>query len=254
MEEEGPLEELLAAIPDEMGRQKLMDALDGANDRGGLLDRTALAYLLADEMGLYIPEKQDIGTMQQGGSVDVEGTIARIDPVKHFTRKDGGEGSLISLHIDDGTGSCRLTIFDWKLIEAVEAGEFREGQRVRVIGVAPQDRGYGLELKFSKGSQLVPLEDVNGEARAAGSMKEVEGLLVSVPEAIQMVVSGRETDMVRLMLYTGDETVTIAVPKKLWETQGEVRMEEKLSIGGLRSMAGGLHGARGECHIRRVDG
>ena len=254
MEEEGPLEELLAAIPDEMGRQKLMDALDGADDRGGLLDRTALAYLLADEMGLYIPEKQDIGTMQQGGSVDVEGTIARIDPVKHFTRRDGGEGSLISLHIDDGTGSCRLTIFDWKLIEAVEAGEFREGQRVRVIGVAPQDRGYGLELKFSKGSQLVPLEDVEETDENDAPLMEIEGILVSVPEDIRELVSGREAGMVRLMLYTGEKTLTITVPETLKEELAGVQMESRLNIVGLRPTATGLQGAVGECHIQRVDG
>ena len=257
MEDDLEINELLNSIPEGVDKENFKAALEGLKgEPDELLSLTARAYLMADEMGLYRPETEKISALRTGDTIDVEGTIVRVDPVKHFTRKDGGEGSLISLQIDDGSGRCRLTIFDWKLIDRIVSGEFLEGDRVRLMCVTPEDRGYGLELKFRKGSQILSLEDreaddddgTGGKGDEEGALEEIQGIVVSISEPVTAftpeVPSGGE--YIRVMVHDGKTTHSVLLPVDMDRQVEKLKMEERLKITSVtRTRSGDLAAGKG---------
>jgi len=129
-----------------------------------LIDETAAGYVVVAEKGRLEKIKPDTVELADGGHVTVEGQITRLDRLRTFTRKDGSSGRVISLYIlpevEDGEGrgkaseDVRISFWENRDIERVQAGEFREGDRITVINGRVKINNYGTTVNVGKYTEV----------------------------------------------------------------------------------------------------
>ena len=151
----GEAEELYARVADlitveefEERIQKLIEGYDG------LVNQRAAALLVVDELGRSQEAEESISDIRDGEDVTVEGEVLEISDVRTFRRRDGRTGRVRNIGISDGTGKCRIVLWD-KDAEMVEEESITVGCMVRIINGRVKDGRYGLEVNFRYSSILL---------------------------------------------------------------------------------------------------
>ena len=132
------------------------------------------------------------GQISATGAVNVEGVIMSRSPKSTFTRKDGTEGKVARLTIEEGGRQITAVLWDEKVEEAEKWGD---GTRVRIIGANSKVRqGGGFEVHLNRSSEVeileegaLPHEPVSiwskiGELREGMRSVSVAGRVLSVNE------------------------------------------------------------------------
>lgn len=166
------------------------------------------------------------GEVSSTGSVNVEGVVMGRSPVSTFTRKDGTEGKVGRLTLEEGGRQITLVLWDEK---AAEVGKLSDGTRIRIIGASSKvGQGGGYEVHLNRSSEfevveegVLPHEPVSKWAKI-GELKEgmrgvsVAGKVTSVGTPrefirkdgtkgqVASVVLEDETGVVRLSLWDDD--------------------------------------------------
>ncbi|RLI37862.1 hypothetical protein DRO60_04110, partial [Candidatus Bathyarchaeota archaeon] len=134
------LEEIINRILDarpELSREEVLRMIEErAYSLGPAVSMLSAALSLAEEMGIELDVKFELGTPIGGlvsglSDVTVTGRVMRVWPVRRFRRRDGSTGKMASFILADKTGSVRVVLWDDKA-ELVEEGLIEEGQVVRV--------------------------------------------------------------------------------------------------------------------------
>ena len=117
------------------------------DDFASLLDRkTAALFLLAENRRLQIG-LTPIGSLKSDGElVTVEGKVVHVEQPHEFTRKDGSTGNVVSLILSDSTGEIRVSFWENKDIEKVEAGDIRIGTKLRIINGRVRINSFGKNI------------------------------------------------------------------------------------------------------------
>lgn len=135
-------------------KDKIKAKLDSLN---GLVSEDGAAYIIANELGVKLFEKQTNSEVLQikdilvgMKSVDTMGKVIKIFEPRTFT-KDGKESKVGNFVIADETGEMRIVLWDTQRIKLIEDSSIKEGDVVSI------KNGYVRENKFQGGSKEVHL-------------------------------------------------------------------------------------------------
>jgi len=166
------------------------------------------------------------GQISATGAVNIEGVIMGHSPPSTFTRKDGTEGKVARLNLEEGGRQIIAVLWDDKVDEV---GKLGDGTRVRIIGANSKVRqGGGFEVHLNRSSEVEVLEEgvlpheplsqwsKIGELRDGMRSVSVAGRVTSVGEPreftrkdgtkgrVASVVLEDETGVIRLSLWDDD--------------------------------------------------
>ncbi|MDP3919043.1 MAG: OB-fold nucleic acid binding domain-containing protein [Nanoarchaeota archaeon] len=134
-------------VPQEEVEAKIKEKLNQLSD---LISKEGAAHIVANEYGVKVYETQtgpkkvkvsELNPMMKNVELDIKvATVYEIRSFKTAVR----EGKVCNLFVADDTASCRLVIWDEKLIKEVEDGKIKEGDILKVSNgyVKQNDRGY----------------------------------------------------------------------------------------------------------------
>jgi len=155
-----PISDVISKIGEHSGlsdddiKGKIKAKLDSLN---GLVSEEGAAYIIANELGVKLFEKQtnskelQIKDILAGmKSVDTMGKVTRIFETRTFT-KDGAESKVGNFIIADETGPMRIVLWDTQRIKLIEDGSIKEGDVVSI------KNGYVRTNKFQGGSKEIHL-------------------------------------------------------------------------------------------------
>ena len=174
------------------------------------------------------------GQISATGAVNVEGVIMGRSQTSTFARKDGTEGKVARLTLEEGGRQIAAVLWDEKVDEAAKWGD---GTRVRIIGANSKVRqGGGFEVHLNRSSEVeileegvLPREPLSmwtkiGELRDGMRSVSVAGRVMSVNEPrefsrkdgtkgrVASVVLEDETGIVRLSLWDDDVNALSDMP------------------------------------------
>jgi len=166
------------------------------------------------------------GQVSSTGPVNIEGVVMGRSPPSNFTRKDGNEGKVGRLILEEGGKQVPLVLWDEKV---EEVGQLSDGTRIRVTGASSKVRqGGGFEIHLNRSSEVeileegvLPREPLSqwskiGELRDSMRSVSVAGRVTSVGESheftrkdgtkgrVASVVLEDETGVIRLSLWDDD--------------------------------------------------
>jgi replication factor A1 len=122
-----------------------------------------LKELLGSKFGKKFYDIETLNTLSEKSIVSVNATITDMKKMRKFTRKDGGEGKVANLKIDDGTGSVSVVLWGSAadFVDGLEIGDYIELSKVRVkknekISETGLEKGLdkGLGKGLEKGLEL----------------------------------------------------------------------------------------------------
>jgi ssDNA-binding replication factor A large subunit len=121
---------------------------------GGLLTEDAAALLVMEQLGRYEVQYDRISDIKPDQSVRVRGDVLRLSPVKEFRRKDERVGRVANVTISDGSGECRLVLWDDDTM-LVSKGALKAGGSLRLINGYARMTDYGLEIAKGRFGAIV---------------------------------------------------------------------------------------------------
>ena len=127
----------------------------------GLLDRDAAAMLVVERLGGSVAAFDRIADLQEGMEANLRATVSGLSAVRTFARQDGTEGRVVNLELRDGSGYCRMPLWDDD-VALVERGRIAVGRNVRAIDCFVKRTSFGLEVTRGKFGSLVVEEGSDG--------------------------------------------------------------------------------------------
>jgi replication factor A1 len=114
-----------------------------------LFDDDTIALLIVDKLGRNNENVCKIKEISHGMECTVFGKIINIFELRKFDRKNGTKGRVINLELSDGTGTCRLALWD-KDVDLVEKHTIQLGSNVKIINGYVKDGYTGLEINVGR--------------------------------------------------------------------------------------------------------
>jgi ssDNA-binding replication factor A large subunit len=112
---------------------------------GGLLTEEAAALLVLEELGRFKVDYDRISGIQKNRAVSIRAKVAGIGEIKEFRRKDESPGRVLNLSISDGSGECRLVLWDDDTLLVIN-GVIKKDGFLRVINGYAKKTDFGLEI------------------------------------------------------------------------------------------------------------
>ena len=125
------------------------DFLKIKKENDDLFDDETVALLIVDELGRNNQNIIKVADFEHGMECTVYGKIIDIHKSRRFNRKNGTKGRVINLDLSDGTGICRLTLWD-KDVDLVEKGKVQDGTKVKIINGYVKDGFNGMEINVGR--------------------------------------------------------------------------------------------------------
>lgn len=146
--------ELYALIADEQSKDEFEEHIRCLQQEfGGLIDEDAAAFLLVDKLGFNKANVVKLADVHPGQEATVQGTISSMQPVRLFTRKNGRQGKVANLILQDETG-CLPIVFWNDDASRVDNGELKPGMSIKIINGYTKQGRNGVELHVGRWSTL----------------------------------------------------------------------------------------------------
>jgi replication factor A1 len=108
-----------------------------------------------DERGLLMTNKKSVSELKDREEASLEVRIRKIMNIREFRKRDGGAGRVRNLDVEDGTGSCRLVLWDDD-VDMPEKLELREGCGLKLINCYVKYTDFGLDVSKGKKGRIEP--------------------------------------------------------------------------------------------------
>ncbi len=144
---------------EELTAGQSVEVIDGyVRERDGSLELHVGSGSDVDELEEsveFVPDADDIGSVEIDRTVDISGVVRSADPKRTFDRDDGSEGQVRNIRVQDRTGDIRVALWGDKADI-----DLAPGDEVFCADVEIQD-GWQDELEASAGwrSTVVVLDD-----------------------------------------------------------------------------------------------
>ncbi len=146
--------ELYELVSDLIDKEKFEEEIEKRfQEYEGLLSEEAIAYLMVDELGRSVMESTSISELKEGDSVSLIVNVEDVREPREFLRKNGSKGQVVNVEITDGTGRCRLTLWD-KDVEAVRSGKIKRGSKIRIVNGYVKVSDFGTEINIGRYGQF----------------------------------------------------------------------------------------------------
>jgi ssDNA-binding replication factor A large subunit len=96
----------------------------------------------------------EISSLESGQPVRLRAEVLTVSPTKEFTRKDNSVGHVASARISDGSGECRLVLWDDDT-QLISSGALKPGIYVRMINGYAKITDFGLEVSKGRFGSVV---------------------------------------------------------------------------------------------------
>ncbi|MEE9593678.1 MAG: hypothetical protein V3W28_08880 [Thermoplasmata archaeon] len=134
---------------------------------GGLLSQDAAALLVIDALGRNEVAFGQVADLYEGAEALLEVRVERIGAVRTFTRRDGGVGRVVHLHVTDDSGTVLLDLRDEE-VDLITSGTVREGGRIKLVDGYVRLGREGLVVTTGKWGVILPEAPADASA-APGS-------------------------------------------------------------------------------------
>lgn len=124
----------------------------------GLFTRDVLAHLIVAENGRNRSMIKDIKELEAGEEATIEGKVVDLGSLRRFN-KNGNEGKVRNVRIDDGTGTIKLVL--WNEETDRVGDDITRDTELKIINGYVQDRGYGLQIQAGKWGEVRVIEGEN---------------------------------------------------------------------------------------------
>ncbi len=146
----------------------------------GLISKEGAAHIIANELGIQLIEmngKLQIKNILAGmRDVEILGKVRNIFPIKEFQTKEGRQGKVASLIIEDETGMIRITLWHSQT-DCIE--NLKQGDVIKIVGGYVRDNNGNKEIHLNDRSKLVinpEGETVGTYQKPAAERKDIVGL------------------------------------------------------------------------------
>jgi replication factor A1 len=160
------------------------EILEIKKENDDLFDDETIALLIVDELGRNNENTCNIEDLEHGQECTIFGKITNIHTLRSFNRKNGTKGRVINLEISDGTGICRLALWD-KDVELVEKRKIQIGTNVKIINGYVKNGFNGIEINVGRYSLI----DINPD----NTPKQVEDFKPSPNEITGKLIKKEPT-------------------------------------------------------------
>ncbi|MFW9886543.1 MAG: OB-fold nucleic acid binding domain-containing protein [Candidatus Thorarchaeota archaeon] len=170
----------------EYKRDEVLQMIDGKRQELGpeVVNDESAAMIVARELGIDLQQVsakaririEDI--TEATGRVPLTARVVSINPVRAFTRKDGGDGKVASLIVADETGEMRVALWD-EISRVVEEDIVKIGDVIQLRGgYVKKGLGDALEINMGRMSGIKVLDDY-----------EIEDLGIDFGEAVSTKIN-----------------------------------------------------------------
>ena len=168
-----------------------------------VVNEESAAMIIARELGIDLQQVsakaririEDI--TESTGRVPLTARVVSRNPVRTFTRKDGGEGKVASLFVADETGEIRVTLWD-EITRVVDEDIVKIGDVIQLRGgYVKKGLGDALEINMGRMSGIKILDEYEvedlgidfGETPSSkiGELKEEKMYNISIIAKVQKV-------------------------------------------------------------------
>ncbi len=120
---------------------------------GGLIDEDAAAYLLVDKLGYNKANVVKLADVHPGQEATIQATVASMQPVRSFTRKNGRQGKVANVLLQDETGFLPVVFWNDDA-RKVENGELKANMTLKIINGYTKQGRNGVELHVGRWSTI----------------------------------------------------------------------------------------------------
>ncbi len=212
-----------------------------------VVNEESAAMIIARELGIDLQQVsakaririEDI--TESTGRVPLTARVVSRNPIRTFTRKDGGEGKVASLFVADETGEIRVTLWD-EITRVVDEDIVKIGDVIQLRGgYVKKGLGDALEINMGRMSGIKVLDEYEiedlgiefGETPSTkiGELQEEKMFNITVTAKIQKVFplstfSRDDGEGKVLRLIVADETGETGCV--FWDKDAEVMEDAKV--------------------------
>jgi replication factor A1 len=122
---------------------------------GGLVDDATIRRLVLDDRGIKMAATK-IADIKDREEVSAVVRVTKINDVKTFTKRTGGQGKVRNLEIEDDSGKCRLTLWD-EDVELPEQMEIEIGTQLTLTDCYVKKTDFGTDVSKGKKGKIEKL-------------------------------------------------------------------------------------------------
>lgn len=143
-----------------------------------LIDKHLIALYLIDKHGRNTQPQTTIKHMQPNQEYTITGAISAIYPEHTFTRKNGYNGRVQNIDIQDSTGICRVVLWNDD-VELIKQHNITKGTTIKLINGYTKSGRNGIEIHLGKWGMLETFNqtDEKEESTTPQSTTEITGIL-----------------------------------------------------------------------------
>lgn len=122
---------------------------------GGLVDDATIRRLVLDDRGIKMAATK-IADIKDREEVSAVVRVTKINDVKTFNKRTGGQGKVRNLEVEDDSGNCRLTLWDDD-VELPEQMELEIGTQLTLTDCYVKKTDFGTDVSKGKKGKIEKL-------------------------------------------------------------------------------------------------
>jgi replication factor A1 len=115
---------------------------------GGLVDDATIRRLVLDDGVIKMTTKK-IADLKDREEVSIVVKVNKINEVRNFNKRTGGQGRVRNLEVEDDSGNCRLTLWDDD-VDLPESMNISVGTELSLTDCYTKQTDYGLDISKGK--------------------------------------------------------------------------------------------------------
>ncbi len=119
---------------------------------GGLVDDATIRRLVLDDRGIKMAATK-IADIKDREEVSAVVRVTKINDVKTFNKRTGGQGKVRNLEIEDESGNCRLTLWD-EDVELPEQMDIQIGTQLTLTDCYVKKTDFGTDVSKGKKGKI----------------------------------------------------------------------------------------------------
>jgi replication factor A1 len=123
-----------------------------------LFNESTAAFLIVDELGRNKENICKIADIKDGVECTLAGKVIKINDTRSFNRKNGSNGKVVNIELEDETGKCTLVLWN-NDVDLVKNKKIKKGSNVKIINGYVKNGYTGLEINVGKYGLLEILKE-----------------------------------------------------------------------------------------------
>jgi hypothetical protein len=119
---------------------------------GGLIDDATIRRMVLGDGGCKMATKK-IADLKDKEEVSVVVKVNKVNDIRNFNKRTGGQGRVRNIDVEDDSGTCRLTLWDDD-VELPEKMAFSVGTILSLTDCYTKQTDFGLDISKGKKGKI----------------------------------------------------------------------------------------------------